>query len=177
MEIIMDVEVQEMTLSRACIKNDLESAKEVFDENKNIDVLQQEGSFFYHAIDNNSTEMFNTLLDYYVETKLTGDDNSIPYKYARSKLIETFHELQESIAFPLVFRAILNKHDISIEYEIYDLEEEEEGLSVKKENTNTKDASDPEQDLSGFEEMLNWSEEKQESITLSGSETSSEGDH
>jgi len=165
MEIIMDVEVQKMTLNRACIKNDPESAKEVFDENKDMDVLQK-GDFFYHAIDNNSTEMFNILLDYYVETKLTGDDNSIPYKYARSKLIETLHELQESIDFPLEFREILSKHKIYIKSD-NDIEGEE--------STSTKDISDPEQDLSGFEDMFTSSDEEQ-SVTLSGSETSSEVD-
>jgi len=109
------------------------------------------------------------------KTKLTGDDNSISYKYARSKLIEAFHELQEEIDFPLEFRKIVSKHKIYIEYD--NNTEDEESSSVKKESTNTKDTSDPEQDLSGFEGMLTSSDEELESVTLSGSETSSEHDH
>jgi len=57
-------------ISDYCNWNYTESAKEFLDKNEDIDVLQREGSFFYHAIDSNSTEMFNILLDYYIETPI-----------------------------------------------------------------------------------------------------------
>lgn len=134
-------------LSNYCSWDQTENLDRILSQNVGIDLTYNNGIYFRLSIKHNNTKTLNSLLQYYEQTNLKGDFESIEYKVAKHKLqqilqdaINTFtpsKEIQE------ILEKYLPKEDVDSEQDLNDLEDllgfdiEETFPQFEEHNSNT----------------------------------------
>jgi hypothetical protein len=84
-------------LSDYCRWDDNSRLVKLLREQRNLDLTQRDGVYFYLAVKHGNVAMLRTLLKYYEETKLQGDRESLEYKLAKHQLGNILEDAKERL--------------------------------------------------------------------------------
>jgi len=96
------------TLYNFCIWNDTKTILELLYTFDDINVLYENGSFFYSAISKENIEVCKALLDYFENKQFPIKD--VQYQEERSKLIEILENATDSVELSIEMKNILSPY-------------------------------------------------------------------
>jgi hypothetical protein len=96
------------TLYNFCIWNDTKTILELLYTFDDINVLYENGSFFYSAISKENIEVCKALLDYFENKQFRIKD--VQYQEERSKLIEILENATDSVELSIEMKNILSSY-------------------------------------------------------------------
>jgi len=128
--------MKEKLLSDYCRWDDSNSVIKLLKQNFIIDLTYNDGIYFRLSIKHNNIKMLNSILQYYEQTNLKGDSNSLEYKVAKYKLQQILQDAVNTFTPSKEMEVVLEKY------------------LPKEEDVNS------EQDLSDFENLLGFGSEE-----------------
>ena len=96
------------TLYNFCIWNDTKTILELLYTFDDINVLYENGSFFYSALSKENIEVCKALLDYFENKQFPIKD--VQYQEERSKLIEILENATDSVELSIEMKNILSSY-------------------------------------------------------------------
>jgi hypothetical protein len=107
--------------------DDTKKVSDMLDRYKNIDLVYDDGIYFKLSIKHDNIKILNFLLQYYEQTNLKGDFNSIEYKVAKHKLQQILQDAVNTFTPSKEIQEVLEKYlpkeeDINSEQDLSDLE-------------------------------------------------------
>lgn len=116
--------------------DDTKKVSDMLNRYKNIDLVYDDGIYFKLSIKHDNIKMLNFLLQYYEQTNLKGDSNSLEHKVAKYKLQQILQDAVNTFTPSKEMEVVLEKY------------------LPKEEDVNS------EQDLSDFENLLGFGTEE-----------------
>ena len=104
--------------------DDTKKVSNMLNQHPDIDLTYDDGLYFKLSIKHDNIKMLNILLQYYQQTKLKGDLNSIEYKEANHKLQQILQDTANTFRLSKESQTILEKY----------LPQEDDSNSVLKNN-------------------------------------------
>lgn len=114
--------MQETMLAQHCCNDATTKAKNLLTKYSNVDLIDDNGMCFRLAIKNKNAELLNVLLDYYEETALKSDRDTIEYKIAKRKLQEILEDAAKSFDISDEIKVALAKYNVFLDGDIEKLD-------------------------------------------------------
>lgn len=113
-------------LSNYCSWDQTENLDRILSQNVGIDLTYNNGIYFRLSIKHNNTKTLNSLLQYYEQTNLKGDFESIEYKVAKHKLQQILQDAINTFTPSKEIQEVLEKYlpkeeDSDLEPELEDI--------------------------------------------------------
>lgn len=97
-------------LSNYCSWDQTENLDRILSQNVGIDLTYNNGIYFRLSIKHNNTKTLNSLLQYYEQTNLKGDFESIEYKVAKHKLQQILQDAINTFTPSKEIQEVLEKY-------------------------------------------------------------------
>lgn len=107
--------------------DDTKKVSDMLNRYKNIDLVYDDGIYFKLSIKHDNIKMLNFLLQYYEQTNLKGDSNSLEYKVAKHKLQQILQDAVNTFTPSKEIQEVLEKYlpkedDVNSEQDLSDFE-------------------------------------------------------
>ena len=90
--------------------DDTKKVSDMLNQYKDIDLTYDDGLYFKLSIKHDNSKMLNVLLQYYEQTKLKGNFDSIEYKVAKCKLQQILQDAENTFRLSKESQVVLEKY-------------------------------------------------------------------